>query len=119
MNKNELSPTDYYSLPTTATAIIQPSSDNNISNNFTTAHNLLVDRFSIEISNNNKKKIQLTLGDKICFIKPPSDLICDTIVKGHLPKRHGGVESQTVYVLMTDNKFDFYNIVEIADKKYK
>ena len=25
----------------------------------------------------------------------------------------------TVYVLVTDNKFDFYNITEIADKKYK
>ena len=29
------------------------------------------------------------------------------------------VESLTVYVLVTDNKFDFYNITEIADKKYK
>ena len=84
---------------------------------FTTAHELLVDKFSVEISKN--KRIELTIGDKVCFIKPPSDLSCDTIVKGHLPKRHGGVESPTVYVLVTDNKFDFYNIVEIADKKYK
>ena len=30
-----------------------------------------------------------------------------------------GLESSTVYVLVTDNKFDFYNITEIADKKYK
>ena len=29
------------------------------------------------------------------------------------------LESPTVYVLVTDNKFDFYNITEIADKKYK
>jgi hypothetical protein len=36
-----------------------------------------------------------------------------------LPKRHNGLESPTVYVLVTDNKFDFYNITEIADKKYK
>ena len=36
-----------------------------------------------------------------------------------LPKRHNGLESSTVYVLVTDNKFDFYNITEIADKKYK
>ena len=36
-----------------------------------------------------------------------------------MPKRHNGLESPTVYVLMTDNKFDFYNITEIADKKYK
>jgi hypothetical protein len=36
-----------------------------------------------------------------------------------LPKRHNGLESSTVYVLVTDNKFDFYNITEIADKKYR
>ena len=36
-----------------------------------------------------------------------------------MPKRHNGIESPTVYVLVTDNKFDFYNITEIADKKYK
>ena len=29
------------------------------------------------------------------------------------------MESPTVFVLITDNKFDFYNITEIADKKYK
>jgi hypothetical protein len=36
-----------------------------------------------------------------------------------LPKRHNGLESPTVYVLVIDNKFDFYNITDIADKKYK
>jgi hypothetical protein len=30
-----------------------------------------------------------------------------------------GIEFPTVFVLFTDNKFDFYNITEIADKKYK
>ena len=30
-----------------------------------------------------------------------------------------GLESPTVYVLIADNKFDFYNITEITDKKYK
>ena len=35
-----------------------------------------------------------------------------------MPKRHNGLESPTVYVLVTDNKFDFYNITEMADKKY-
>jgi hypothetical protein len=39
--------------------------------------------------------------------------------RGILPKRHNGLESPTVYVLVTDNKFDFYNITEIADKKYR
>ena len=36
-----------------------------------------------------------------------------------MPKRHNGLESPTVYVFVTDNKFDFYNITEIADKKYR
>ena len=71
----------------------------------------------------NKKKIrrtiELNLGDIVCFVKPHSDFVCDTIVRGILPKRHNGLESPTVYVLVTDNKFDFYNITEIADKKYK
>jgi hypothetical protein len=87
---------------------------------FTTTHELLEDKFSIEISKNKKKKIiELTLGDKVCFVKPHTDdLICDTIVRGHLPKRHNGLESPSVYVLLTNNKFNFYNIVEIA-KKYQ
>ena len=36
-----------------------------------------------------------------------------------MPKRHNGLESPTAFVLVTDNKFDFYNITEIADKKYR
>ena len=36
-----------------------------------------------------------------------------------MPKRHNGLESPTVFVLTADNKFDFYNITEIDDKKYK
>jgi hypothetical protein len=40
-------------------------------------------------------------------------------VRGILPKRHNGLGSPTVFVLITDNKFDFYNITEMADKKYK
>ena len=66
-----------------------------------------------------KKTIELTIGDIVCFVKPHSDFVCDTIVRGILPKRHNGLESPTVYVLVTDNKFDFYNITEIADKKYR
>jgi hypothetical protein len=86
---------------------------------FTTANKLVVkDKFCIELSR-NKKKIELTLGDKICIVKPHTDLVCDTIVRGILPKRHLGLESSTIYVLVTDNKFDFYNITEIADKKYQ
>ena len=37
-----------------------------------------------------------------------------------MPKHHNGLEfSSTVYVLITDNKFDFYNITEIANTKYQ
>ena len=63
--------------------------------------------------------IELTIGDIACFVKPHSDFVCNTIVRGILPKRHNGLESPTVFVLVTDNKFDFYNIIDIADKKYK
>ena len=66
-----------------------------------------------------RKTIELTMGDIACFVKPHSDFVCDTIVRGILPKRHNGLESPIVYVLVTDNKFDFYNITEIADKKYR
>ena len=93
---------------------------------FISAQKLLEDKFILEFSSNNHKNIkktrkiiELNLGDIACFVKPHSDFVCDTIVRGILPKRHNGLESPTVYVLVTDNKFDFYNITEIADKKYK
>ena len=93
---------------------------------FISAQKLLEDKFILEFSNNDKnnkkirkRTIELTIGDITCFVKPHSDFVCDTIVRGILPKRHNGLESPTVYVLVTDNKFDFYNITEIADKKYK
>ena len=93
---------------------------------FISAHQLLEDKFVLEFSNNDKniKKtrrttLELTRGDIACFVKPHSDFVCDTIVRGILPKRHNGLESSTVFVLVTDNKFDFYNITEIADKKYR
>ncbi len=35
-----------------------------------------------------------------------------------MPKRHNGLESPPVFVLLINNKFDFYNIIEIADKNY-
>ena len=93
---------------------------------FISAQKLLEDKFTVEFlynDKNNKKSrkriVELKLGDIACFVKPHSDFVCDTIVRGILPKRHNGLESPTVYVLVTDNKFDFYNITEIADKKYK
>ena len=94
---------------------------------FISAHKLLVDKFVLEYSNNNqisknrkqKRTIELNLGDIACFVKPHSNFVCDTIVRGIVPKRHNGLDSPTVYVLITDNKFDFYNITEIADKKYR
>ena len=91
---------------------------------FISAQKLLEDKFILEFSYNDKnikkrQKIELNLGDIACFVKPHSGFVCDTIVRGILPKRHNGLESPTVYVLVTDNKFNFYNITEIADKKYR
>ena len=92
---------------------------------FISSQKLLEDKFILEFSYNNKnnkktrKTIELTIGDIACFVKPHLDFVCDTIVRGILPKCHNGLESSTVYVLVTDNKFDFYNITDIADKKYK
>jgi hypothetical protein len=92
---------------------------------FISAQKLLEDKFTVEFSYNDKNKnkrkkrtIELNLGDIACFVKPHSDFVCDTIVRGIVPKRHNGLDSPTVFVLITDNKFDFYNITEIADKKY-
>jgi translation initiation factor 2 beta subunit (eIF-2beta)/eIF-5 len=94
---------------------------------FISAQKPLEDKFILQFSSNeyNKKKtrqtrtIEVIIGDIACFVKPHSDFVCDSIVRGILPKRHNGLESPTVYVLITDNKFDFYNITDIADKKYK
>ena len=38
-----------------------------------------------------KITIELTIGDIACFVKPHSDFVCDTIVRGILPKRHNGI----------------------------
>ena len=91
---------------------------------FISAQKLLEDKFVLEFSNNSqinkkarKRIVELNSGDIACFVKPHSDFVCDTIVRGRLPKRHNGLESPTAFVLVTDNKFDFYNITEIADKK--
>ena len=99
---------------------------------FISAQKLLEDKFILELlpRNNDKNNekirktkrttIELTIGGDIaCFVKPHSDFVCDTIVRGIVPKRHNGLESPTVFVLITDNKFDFYNITETADKKYR
>jgi hypothetical protein len=92
---------------------------------FISAQKLLEDKFVLEFLSNDKgnnksrkRIVELNLGDIACFVKPHSDFVCDTIVRGISSKRHSGLESPTVYVLVTDNKFDFYNITEIADKKY-
>ena len=72
------------------------------------AQKLLEDKFILQFSYNDKNKkntrriIELTIGDIACFVKPHSDFICDTIVRGIIPKRQGGPESPTVFVLITD-----------------
>jgi hypothetical protein len=92
---------------------------------FISAQKILEDKFILEISNNDynikkiEKTIELNLSDIACFVNPHSDFVCDSIVRGILPKRHNGLESPTVYVLVTNNKFNFYNITDIADKKYQ
>ena len=94
---------------------------------FISAQKLLEDKFILEFPSNDKNRkigknktltIELTIGDIACFVKPHSDFVCDSIVRGILSKRHNGLESPTVFVLVTENKFDFYNITDIADKKY-
>ena len=61
---------------------------------FISAQKLLEDKFVLEFSSNeyNKKKIrkprqmiELNLGEIACFVKPHSDFICDTIVRGIVP----------------------------------
>ena len=60
---------------------------------FISAQKLLEDKFKLEFTSNNednKKKIrktrsqtiELTIGDIVCFVKPHSDFVCDTIVRG-------------------------------------
>jgi hypothetical protein len=94
---------------------------------FISAQKLLEDKFILEFPYNNNNKtnkikkimIELNLGDQACFVEPHSDFVCDTIVRGILPNRHNGLDSPTVFVLVSDNKLHFYNITEIADKKYR
>jgi hypothetical protein len=83
---------------------------------FISAQKLLEDKFILEFSNNDKniknirkrrKTIELTINDIACFVKPHSDFVCDSIVRGLLPKRHNGLDSPTIFVLVKDNKFDF------------
>ena len=60
---------------------------------FISAQKLLEDKFVLEFSYNNedtkkkiRKTIELNLGDIACFVKPDSDFVCDTIVRGIVPK---------------------------------
>ena len=76
MKENRLSQIDYYPLSTTSTRL----TTSNIPN-FITAQKLLEDKFSIEISKKDKKKrLELAIGDKVCFVKPHSDLIYHTLL---------------------------------------
>jgi len=66
---------------------------------------------------NNNESIELRYGDKISFVDC-DELVSDIIVKGLLPKRYGGLESSNVLVITSNNKFDFYQCVNLAKKKY-
>ena len=73
---------------------------------FISAQKLLENKFLLEFTSNNENKnktnkikkrtIELNLGDIACIVKPHSDFVCDTIVRGILPKGHNGLESSTV-----------------------
>jgi hypothetical protein len=57
---------------------------------FTTANKILADKFRLDLTKFNKNKnqiIELYIGDKICIVKPSSSLVCDTIVRGILPRK--------------------------------
>lgn len=66
---------------------------------------------------NNNESIELRYGDKISFVDC-DELVSDIIVKGLLPKRYGGLESSNVLVITSNNRFDFYQCVNLAKKKY-
>ena len=64
---------------------------------FTRANRLLTDKFYIDLTKYDKNKhskknknqsIELLLEDKICIINPSSNFVCNTTVRGILPKRH-------------------------------
>ncbi len=81
-----------------------------------TAYDCLVDKLIFQIDN---KLIELGYGDKICFVNHDKEIISDTIVRGLLPKRFGGLESQNILVITSDNYgFDFYQCISIAKKRY-
>ena len=65
----------------------------------------------------NNESIELRYGDKISFVDC-DEFVSDIIVKGLLPKRYGGLESSNVLVITSNNRFDFYQCVNLAKKKY-
>ena len=78
-------------------------------------------KFSYKDRNNKnrkqKRRIELTIGDIACFVKAHPDFVCDSIVRGILSKRHNGLESSTLYILVTYNKLDFkHDILQIQDE---
>ena len=60
--------------------------------NFFTAYNYLIDKLIFTINN---KPIELQYSDKVCLVHL-DDMISDIVVKGLLPKKSGGIESQNV-----------------------
>ncbi len=80
-----------------------------------TAYECLKDKLVFDI---DSKFIELGYGDKISFVHC-EELISDTIVKGLVPKRYGGLESQNILVIIDDScGFDFYQCVNVAKKRY-
>ena len=64
LKENEITQTNYYSLSTTR---IQPSFNDNMSNNFTIAHDLLVDKFQLNFHHLKEKEDRLAIGDNLFY----------------------------------------------------
>lgn len=77
-----------------------------------------LEKLVIETINNNGKPLELRYGDKVCLVNFDNNLISNIIIKGLLSRKNYGLESPNVLVITSNNKFDFYNCVNVAKKNY-
>ena len=93
-----------------------PTLRQRIYNIFIDGREKIEDRFSIKlpnINNKNKKKIELTIGNKVYLVKSHQDLVCAIIIiRGLLSKRYSGLKFH-IYVLVTGSELYFYTIIEM------
>lgn len=94
-----------------------PTLRQRIYNIFIDGREKIEDRSSIKlpnINNKNKKKIELTIGNKVYLVKSHQDLVCAIIIiiRGLLSKRYSGLKFH-IYVLVTGSELYFYTIIEM------